>query len=92
MGAARLPEIAALLIAHGRSPETPAAVIERGTLPGERILEGTLATLPEIADREGLQSPATLVVGEVVRLRDQLAAAIPAIGDRPAKPRAARRS
>ena len=73
MGAARLPEIAALLIAHGRAPETPAAVIERGTLPGERILGGTLATLPEIAEREGLQSPATLVVGDVVRLCDRLA-------------------
>ena len=75
MGAARLPEIAAILIAHGRAPETPAAAIERGTLPGERILEGTLATLPEIAEREGLQSPATLVVGDVVRLHERLAPA-----------------
>jgi uroporphyrin-III C-methyltransferase len=72
MGAARLAEIAAILLAHGRAPETPAAVIERGTLPGERILEGTLATLPALGERDGLQSPATLVVGEVVRLRARL--------------------
>jgi len=89
MGAARLPEIAALLQSHGREPATPAAVIERGTLPGERILEGTLATLPDLAEREGLQSPATLVVGEVVRLRAQLARAVPASVDHAARPRAA---
>ncbi len=73
MGAGHLAEIAALLVAHGRPPHTPAAAIERGTLPGERVLEGTLATLPELAAREGLASPATLVVGEVVRLRQSLA-------------------
>ncbi len=77
MGAARLAEIAALLISHGRSADTPAAAIERGTLPGSRLLEGTLATLPGIAERAGLVSPATLVVGEVVRLRERLAAGAP---------------
>ena len=76
MGAAHLAEIAALLIAHGRPPETPAAAIERGTMPGERVLEGILATLPELAEREGLISPATLVVGEVVRLRESLAGTV----------------
>jgi uroporphyrin-III C-methyltransferase len=76
MGAARLAEIAALLVAHGRAPETPAAAIERGTMPGERILAGTLATLPELAGSEGLISPATLVVGEVVRLRETLSVAL----------------
>ncbi len=95
MGAARLAEIAALLMAHGRPAETPAAVIERGTLPGERILEGTLASLPALAEREGLQSPATLVIGDVVRLRPQLARAAafadacPADVDRAARPHSA---
>jgi uroporphyrin-III C-methyltransferase len=100
MGAGRLAEIAALLVAHGRPADTPAAAIERGTLPGERVLEGTLATLPEIAAREGLESPATLVVGEVVRLRASLAraeaaassAASSADDERDARPRAASRT
>jgi uroporphyrin-III C-methyltransferase len=102
MGAAHLAEIAALLIAHGRPADTPAAAIERGTLPSERVLEGTLATLPEIASRAGLESPATLVVGEVVRLRQSLAAMALASGladdpaadadDQRARPRAAGRT
>jgi len=75
MGAGHLTEIADLLIAHGRSPETPTAAIERGMMPGERVLTGTLVTIAELAEREGLISPATLVVGEVVRLREILGAA-----------------
>ncbi|HEX7186287.1 MAG TPA: uroporphyrinogen-III C-methyltransferase [Thermoanaerobaculia bacterium] len=72
MGLSRLSEIATLLILHGRSAETPAAVISRGTLPGERVVEGSLGEIAEKVTREGLVSPATLVVGEVVRLREAL--------------------
>jgi uroporphyrin-III C-methyltransferase len=72
MGLARLPEIAAALLFHGRAPETPVAVIAQGTLPGERTVVGTLGTIAGDAARAGLRSPATIVVGEVVRLRDRL--------------------
>jgi siroheme synthase len=59
-----LPELAARLIECGRAPSTPVAVIERATLPEERVVFGTLA---DIADRaRGVESPATIVVGETV--------------------------
>jgi uroporphyrin-III C-methyltransferase len=73
MGLSRLPEIAAQLLFHGRSPETPAAVIASGTLPEERTVVGTLNSIAGDADRASLRSPATIVVGEVVRLRERLA-------------------
>lgn len=71
MGVRHLPEIATQLIAHGRWPHEPAAVIERGTTPEQTVVCGTLA---DIATRAGaVRPPATLVVGEVVNLREQLA-------------------
>ena len=71
MGAARLAEIATLLLQQGRPAGDPVAVIERGTLPGSRVWTGTLG---EMADGEAMEldSPATLVVGEVVRVRESL--------------------
>jgi uroporphyrin-III C-methyltransferase len=72
MGLSRLPEIAARLLWNGRPTDTPAAVIEQGTLPGERVVTGTLGTIAKDAARAGLRSPATVVVGEVVRLRSAL--------------------
>jgi uroporphyrin-III C-methyltransferase len=73
MGLARLTEITDLLQRHGRAPETPAAVISRGTLPDERVVVGTLADIAARAAEAGLAAPATVVIGEVVRLREQLA-------------------
>ena len=73
MGVAALPHIARRLIGDGlRDPTTPAALIERGTLPGERVVVADLATLPDRAEALGVRSPATLVIGEVVRLRQSL--------------------
>lgn len=72
MGLARLPEIAAALLFHGRGADTPVAVIAQGTLPDERILTATLGTIAGDAARAGLRAPATVVVGEVVRLRERL--------------------
>jgi uroporphyrin-III C-methyltransferase len=71
MGAARLGEIAALLLRHGRPAGQPVAVVERGTLPDSRTWTGTLAELATSEDLD-LRSPATLVVGEVVRVRERL--------------------
>jgi uroporphyrin-III C-methyltransferase len=72
MGLSRLPEVADRLLEHGRSAETPAAVISRGTLPDERVVVTTLGGLAETVAREGLATPALVVVGEVVRLRAEL--------------------
>ncbi|OLD00503.1 MAG: uroporphyrinogen-III C-methyltransferase [Gemmatimonadetes bacterium 13_1_40CM_3_70_8] len=66
MGLRALPQITARLIAHGMPEETPAAVIASATLPEQRTVIGTLATLAERAAAAGLEAPATLVVGEVV--------------------------
>jgi uroporphyrinogen III methyltransferase/synthase len=73
MGMNRLASICAKLTAGGRDPATPVAVIQRGALPTQRTLTGTLADIAERAERAGLGRPAVIVVGEVVRLRDELA-------------------
>jgi uroporphyrin-III C-methyltransferase len=72
MGLRGLPNITGRLLAHGASPETPAAVIASATLPEERTIVGTLSTIARLAAAAGLAAPATLVVGEVVRVRDLL--------------------
>jgi uroporphyrin-III C-methyltransferase len=70
MGLGRLAELAAGLIGAGFSPETPAAVISRGTLPDQRTATASLSKIAEVA--AGLPSPALLVVGDVVSLADAL--------------------
>ena len=72
MGVSRLATIAAQLIAYGRAADTPAAVIRQGTTPDQETVVGTLATIAADVERAGLTAPATLIVGEVVRLREQL--------------------
>ncbi len=70
MGVGQLPEIAAKLMAHGRSPDTPAALIRWGTRAEQQVVTGTLADLPERC--RGMRPPALIVVGEVVTLREKL--------------------
>ncbi len=72
MGTGRLAQIAQRLIEHGRHPSTPAAVIEWGTLPRQRVATGTLADIDAAVRTAGLAPPAVTVVGEVVRLREGL--------------------
>jgi uroporphyrin-III C-methyltransferase/precorrin-2 dehydrogenase/sirohydrochlorin ferrochelatase len=72
MGVRSLPMLAERLIAHGLAPDMPAALVERATLPRQRVVTGTLTTLPGIAEREGVRPPALLIVGEVVSLRGKL--------------------
>jgi uroporphyrin-III C-methyltransferase len=70
MGVAALPRIAARLLAGGRDPATPAAVIHRGTTQAQQVVTGSLA---EIAERSAhLAAPAVIVVGEVVAVSDLL--------------------
>src|SRR3954469_2836354 len=72
MGVKRLGENAAALIEAGRDPHEPAAAIERGTMPGQRTVEATLGTIAEAGEREQVQAPALIVVGQVARRREQL--------------------
>ena len=72
MGVRQLPRIAERLIAHGRAGGEAAAAIERGTLPGQRTLVATLATLPARAEEEGFRPPSIALVGPVAGLREQL--------------------
>ena len=72
MGMKNLPLIASHLMAHGRPPETPVALIRLGTRPEQEVLTGTLADISEKGRRAGFRAPAITVVGEVVRLREKL--------------------
>ncbi len=73
MGVRGLAQLCEQLIAHGLGPETPAALVEKATLDVQRVVDGTLTTLPERAARENVKPPALVIVGEVVRLRNKLA-------------------
>ena len=72
MGLTTFGEIARELTARGRSAETPAMAVRWGTRPDQETLAGTLGTLPGLIERHGLKPPATIIVGEVVRLREKL--------------------
>jgi uroporphyrinogen III methyltransferase/synthase len=72
MGVEALPEITARLQEHGRSPETPVALVQWGTWAQQRVVTGTLATIAEEVRQAGLTPPAVCVVGEVVKLRSTL--------------------
>jgi uroporphyrinogen III methyltransferase/synthase len=73
MGVGELPQIVEGLIAGGRPRETPSALVAEGTTPRQRVVVAPLAELPAAAAVAGLANPATLVVGEVVRLRERVA-------------------
>jgi uroporphyrinogen III methyltransferase/synthase len=72
MGVRRLPQIAAALIAAGRPGAEPAAVVEGGTLPTQRSVSGTLATIAETVRREQVRAPSITVIGPVAELAGQL--------------------
>ena len=73
MGARRLRENLAHLVAAGRAPTTPAAIIEWGTLPRQRTVLGTLADLADRAEAARIWPPALVIVGAVAHLRAELA-------------------
>jgi uroporphyrinogen III methyltransferase / synthase len=72
MGVGRLPQIARSLIDGGRAGSTPAAVVERGTMPGQRTVTADLAEIAETTEAEGVKAPALVVVGEVAARREAL--------------------
>jgi uroporphyrinogen III methyltransferase / synthase len=73
MGVGNLQGIARRLIEGGRSEDEPVAVVERGTLAGQRTVTGTLADVHARVAEAGIRPPAITLVGRVARLREQLA-------------------
>ncbi len=73
MGVKNLPLIADALIAAGRDPAEPAAVVRRGTLPDQQTVTGTLADIAEHVADAGIEPPAITVIGTAVALRETLA-------------------
>jgi len=71
MGLVHFPEIAQELIRHGRSPQTPAMAVRWATRPDQQTIAGTLADLPGRLEAAHMKPPATIVIGEVVALRDR---------------------
>jgi uroporphyrinogen III methyltransferase/synthase len=72
MGVKNIGQITEALMQHGKSPDTPAALIRRGTTPSQQVLAGTLSTITGLARDGHFKPPAILVVGPVVQLRDTL--------------------
>ena len=72
MGVRQLPGIAESLIAAGRSAHEPVAIVERGTMPGQRTVTGTLQTIAEQARAQDVRAPSITIVGPVAALADEL--------------------
>lgn len=72
MGVTQLPEVAQRLIDHGMRADTPFALIENGSRPQQRTLTGPLNELQHLAQAHAIQAPSLLLIGEVVRLSQQL--------------------
>lgn len=73
MGLMKSAHIQAQLLAAGRAADTPIAILENGTRPEQRVITGTLAQLADLIEQQQVQSPALLVIGEVVALQHKLA-------------------
>lgn len=72
MGLTMAADLCQAFIAHGKAPDTPAAVVEWATTQRQRTVIGTLESLPQVISRYEVRSPALIIVGEVVNLADKL--------------------
>lgn len=86
MAVQRFPELMNKLIGNGRSADTPVAIIEKGTTPGQRVVRGTLGQLTLLADANRVAAPAMLIVGAVAALGAELPIAMPHFSQNYAKP------
>ncbi|MEH6824507.1 MAG: siroheme synthase CysG [Motiliproteus sp.] len=73
MGLHRIGHLARQLIAHGKNPETPVAVVQAGSTPQQKVVTGTLATIEAELQQNPLKPPSLIIVGEVVELHKKLA-------------------
>ena len=74
MGVGKLPAYTGELLDAGMNPETPVALVERATWPGQRVATGTLEDIVEVRDREEIEPPAITVIGDVAATRARVAA------------------
>ncbi|MDN5511743.1 siroheme synthase CysG [Acinetobacter sp.] len=72
MGLVGLEKICAQLIAHGQRPDMPVALISKGTTPEQKVVVGTLADIASKVSEHHIQAPTLTIIGEVVKLREQL--------------------
>ena len=72
MGLKGLPVLSRELMRHGLPAATPAMIVSQGTLPTERVVLATIATLPQRATAQKLEPPTMIVIGDVVRVRTEL--------------------
>jgi len=67
-----LKDICESLVAHGRSPQTPVALIEKGTTQEQRVLVADLSTIANVVAAQEVHAPTLFIVGDVVKLHDNL--------------------
>lgn len=72
MGVGRLPDYTSELLEAGMAPETPVALVERGTWPGQRVATGTLETIVDVRDEHDISPPAVTVIGDVAGTRESV--------------------
>lgn len=72
MGITNLSYICEELMKHGKKENTPVAIIQQGTTLAQRTVTGTLSSIVSVVEKEGIQNPAMIVVGEVVTFRDKI--------------------
>jgi len=72
MGLAGLEKICQSLIAHGSSKDLPIAIVQQGTTSNQRVITGTLATLPDKVANQDIKPPTLIIIGSVVTLHDKL--------------------
>ena len=72
MGVGNLPQIVENLVKHGKDAQTPIALIRWGTRPEQRVVTGVLSNIVEVVEKAGIKSPAIIIIGQVVTLRDTL--------------------
>jgi uroporphyrin-III C-methyltransferase / precorrin-2 dehydrogenase / sirohydrochlorin ferrochelatase len=72
MGLVGLEQTCQALINHGSPKELPIALIQQGTLDKQKVITGTLATLPDLVANEYIKAPTIIIIGEVVLLRERL--------------------
>jgi uroporphyrin-III C-methyltransferase/precorrin-2 dehydrogenase/sirohydrochlorin ferrochelatase len=72
MGLVGLEQICHTLIEHGSPKTLPIALIQQGTTDNQKVITGTLATLPSLVVDQQIKAPTIIIVGEVVSLRERL--------------------
>lgn len=72
MGVSKLRGNCKRLLQHGKDPNTPVAIIERGFSKNQRVVVGKLSDIADIAEKEGISPPAIIVIGDVVKIMEKL--------------------